>query len=499
MELIHNLVLGFSVSLSFQNIAYCFAGAFVGTLIGVLPGIGTTATLAMLLPLTFGLPPVSALIMLAGIYYGAQYGGSTSAILVNLPGEASSVVTSLDGYELAKRGQAGSALATAALSSFFGGCVSIVLVAAAAPALSKVAIAFGPAEYFSLMVLGLVGAVILAQGSILKAFSMILLGILIGLVGTDTNTGVVRFSFGLVELHDGIGFVVVIMGLFGIGEVISGLEIRELRLLVATKVGSLWSGWGLLRRIAMPAVRGTALGSLLGLLPGGGAVMSSFAAYALEKRIAADSTRFGAGAIEGLAAPEAANNAAAQSSFIPLITLGLPANSVMALMLGAMTIHGIQPGPSAISNQPELFWGLITSMWIGNLILIVLNLPLIGIWVRLLTVPYHFLFPSIVLFCIVGVYSVEYQSLDMFMLAFFGFAGYLLSKLDCEPAPLLFGMILGPMLEQNLRRAMLMSRGDPAIFVERPVSAILLALAVGLVLVAAIPKIRQSREIVFDE
>jgi TctA family transporter len=499
VELFNHLATGFGVALTPINLLYALVGTLLGTLIGVLPGIGPVATIAMLLPTTYALQPVSALIMLAGIYSGAQYGGSTTAILVNMPGEASSVVTCLDGYQMARRGQAGAALAVAALASFFAGTCATVLVAGVSLPLSALALKFGPAEYFSLMVLGLIGAVVLAHGSLLKAIAMILVGLLLGIVGTDVNSGVVRFDFGIPELSDGIGVVVVAMGLFGFAEIITNLESTEKREIIRTKLGGLWFTKEQFRLAAPAAVRGTALGSVLGVLPGGGAMLSAFASYTVEKKVAKDPSQFGKGAIQGVAGPEAANNAGAQSSFIPLLTLGIPENAVMAMMVGAMTIHNIQPGPQVMTSNPGLFWGLIASMWVGNLMLVVLNLPLIGIWIRLLTVPYRLLYPAILLFCAIGVYTVNNTSFDVMQTAFFGLLGVVFAKLACEPAPLLLGFVLGPMMEENLRRALLLSRGDPTVFATRPISAGLLAAAILLVLVITLPNMRRRREEAFQE
>jgi TctA family transporter len=471
----------------------------LGTLIGVLPGIGPVPTIAMLLPITYALPPVSALIMLAGIYYGAQYGGSTTAILVNLPGESSSVVTCIDGYQMARKGRAGTALAIAALGSFIAGTFATMVVAAFAPPLAEVALKFGPAEYFSLMVLGLIAAVVLASGSLVKAIGMIVLGLLLGIVGTDVNSGLQRYSFGIPELSDGIGFVAIAMGVFGFAEIIVNLEHREAREVFTNKVSGLWIKWKDFKE-AFPAIaRGTLLGSGLGILPGGGALLSAFASYTLEKKIAKDPSQFGKGAIQGVAGPESANNAGAQTSFIPLLTLGIPPNAVMALMVGAMTIHSIQPGPQVMTANPQLFWGLIASMWIGNLMLVVLNLPLIGIWVKLLQVPYRLLYPAILLFCCIGVYSLQNNVWDVLMTALFGLIGWLFVKLECEPAPLLLGFILGPLMEENLRRALLLSRGDPTVFVTRPLSATLLAVAAVLLLIVLAPNVRRKREEAFHE
>ena len=499
-ELIANLSLGFGVALSLQNLMYCFFGVVLGTLIGVLPGIGPVATIAMLLPVTFNLPPVSALIMLAGIYYGAQYGGSTTAILVNLPGESSSAVTTLDGYQMARQGRAGKALGIAAIGSFIAGTVATLVIAVAAPPLAEVALKFGPAEYFSLMVLGLVAAVVLAHGSLLKAISMVVLGLLLGLVGTDVNSGVARFSFGVPELSDGIGFVIVAMGMFGFAEIITNLEqVEEKREVFTAKLSNLLPSLQDLKDCSGAITRGTILGSCLGILPGGGALLASFSAYALEKKVSWNSAQFGKGAIQGVAAPEAANNAGAQTSFIPLLTLGIPSNPVMALMIGAMMIQGIAPGPQVMTERPQLFWGMIASMWVGNLMLVVLNLPMIGVWIKLLTVPYRMLYPAILLFCCIGVYSINNSGFDVIMTCLFGVLGYFCMKLECEPAPLILGFILGPMMEENLRRAMLLSRGDPTTFVTKPISAVLLGLAVLMLIVVVSPVLRKKREEAFVE
>src|ERR1700716_3076548 len=517
-DLFSNLALGFHVVFQFVpwspawlgggvsipipvNILLCLVGALVGTLVGVLPGIGTIATVAMLLPITFGLPPVGALIMLAGIYYGAQYGGSTTSILVNIPGEGTSVVTTLDGFQMAKQGRAGPALAIAAIGSFFAGWVSAVLIAVLRAPLTKLALAFGPAEYFSLMVLGLIFATVLAKGPILKAVAMILLGLLLSMVGSDIETGASRMAFNVPELADGLGFATVAMGVFGFAEIIRNLDagVEMDRDLVQQKITGLMPTKKDMIDSAPAIVRGTILGSILGILPGGGAVIASFAAYTFEKKIAKDPSRFGRGAIEGVAAPESANNAAAQTSFIPLLTLGIPPNAVMALMVGAMTIHGIVPGPQVMQKQPELVWGMIASMWIGNLMLIIINLPLVGIWVRLLRVPYRLMFPSIVIFCAIGIYSINNAPVDVILAGGFGLVGYWLIKNDFEPAPLLLGMGLGPLMEENLRRALLISRGDASVFFTRPLSAGLMATGAFLLVLTVLPALRAKRDEVFTE
>lgn len=498
-ELLNHLALGFDTALTLQNLIYCFTGCLLGTLIGVLPGLGPSATIAMLLPVTYTLPPVAALIMLSGIYYGAQYGGSTTAILVNLPGESSSVVTAIDGYQMARQGRAGVALATAGLSSFGAGCVATLVLAAFATPMSELAFKFGPAEYFALMVLGLVGAVVLASGSLVKAVGAIILGLLLGMVGTDVNSGVARYSFDIPELTDSLNFVALAMGLFGFAEIVVNLEQREHRETFTNRVTNLFPTRDDFRRMIPAAMRGTVLGTLLGMLPGGGATLSSFASYTIEKKLSKRPQEFGRGAIEGVAGPEAANNAGAQTSFIPLLTLGIPSNVVMALMVGAMTIHNIQPGPQVMTSNPELFWGLIVSMWIGNAMLIILNLPLIGLWVKLLKVPYRYLYPAILVFCCIGVYSINNNTFDVYQAAGFGVIGYIFVKLSVEPAPLLLGFVLGPMMEENLRRAMLLSRGDFSTFVTRPLSLGLLIAAVLLIALVALPAISKTRQEAFQE
>jgi len=464
-----------------------------------LPGLGPIATIAMLLPATYALPPIAALIMLAGIYYGAQYGGSTTAILVNIPGESSSVVTAIDGYQMARRGRAGVALFTAGFGSFFAGCVATLVLAAFAAPLSEIAFKFGPAEYFSLMVLGLIGAVVLASGSLVKAIAMIVLGLLLGLIGTDVNSGTARYSFDIPELTDGIGFVSVAMGVFGFAEIMSNLEQKEKRETFLDKVTSLWPSKEDFKRMMPSILRGTSIGSILGVLPGGGAALAAFAAYSLEKKTSKHSAEFGKGAIEGVAGPESANNAASQTSFIPLLTLGIPPNAVMALMVGAMTIHNIQPGPQVMSSNPALFWGLIASMWIGNVMLIILNLPLIGVWVKMLTIPYKHLYPAILVFCCIGVYTVNNTNFDIFITAAFGVIGYLFVKLGCEAPPLLLGFVLGPMMEENFRRALLLARGDFTVFVTRPLSLGLLIAAAALVVIVTLPAVKKTREEAFVE
>jgi len=494
MDLLGNLAHGFAVALTFDNLLFALIGAFIGTAIGVLPGIGPVATISLLLPITFGQPATTAIIMLAGIYYGAQYGGSTTAILLNLPGEISSVVTTLEGYKMARNGRAGAALATSALGSFFAGTVATVLVAASGPMLTSVALSFGPADYFSLMLLGLIISAVLAQGSVLKSVAMVVLGVALGLVGTDVQTGQQRFTFGIPELSDGIGFVAVAMGMFGIAEIILNLERPEARSVLKTKVGSLFLTREEFRRAVPSVLRGTVVGSILGILPGGGAALAAFGSYMMERKVSRGRAQFGNGAIEGVAGPEAANNAAAQTSFIPLLTLGIPANAVMALMVGALIIQGIQPGPRMVEAQPDLFWGLICSMWIGNVMLLVINLPMIGMWVKLLQVPYKYLYPSILVFCCIGVYSLNNNVFDVYMTVIFAIFGYVCSKLKMEPAPLLIGFVLGPMMEEHLRRAMLLSRGDPMVFLQRPISGTMLAIAAIALLAMMLPNLRKGKE-----
>jgi TctA family transporter len=491
--------MGFGVALGWQNIGLCFFGCLIGTAIGVLPGIGPLTTMAMVLPVTFWISPVGALIMLAGIFYGAQYGGSTTAILVKIPGETSSVITILDGHAMAQQGRAGPALAIAALGSLFAGSVVTLLIAVGGPPLAKVALLFQSADYVSVMLLGLVSAVVLAHGSVLKAIGMIVLGVLLGLVGTDVSTGEYRMTMGLDVLFDGIGFVPLSMGLFGLAEIMVNLESAGTGDMLAGKVTGLWPSLADLRQSLPAMIRGTAVGAAFGILPGGGPTIAAFSAYSLEKKVSRTPERFGRGAIEGVAAPESANNAAAQACFIPMLSLGIPPNALMALMIGAMMVHGITPGPEIINKQPELFWGLIASMWLGNLMLVVLNLPLIGIWVRLLQVPYSYLFPSIVVLCCIGSYTLSSSTGDVLVMTMFGVIGYAFRKLDCEPAPLLLGLVLGPMLEENFRRAMVLSDGDWSVFVRRPISLGFLVLAAALLLTVTVPGIRRGREEAFLE
>ncbi len=499
MDVISNLMLGLSVALTIKNLTYCFVGVFLGTLIGVLPGIGPLVTIAMLLPITFGLDPVSSLIMLAGIFYGAQYGGSTTAILVNMPGEVSSAVTAIDGYQMARQGRAGPALAAAAIASFAAGIISTFVVAFLGPLVSKWALEFGAAEYFSLMLMGLVFSAVLAHGGLAKSLAMVVVGLMLGLVGTDVTSGLPRFSFGVTELLDGVGFTVLAVGLFAVAEIVQNLA-RTDKVEVFTKdVKNLMPTWADIKAITGPTLRGTMLGSVFGALPGITASVASFSAYMLEKKLAKDPSRFGHGAIEGVAAPEAANNAAAQTHFIPTLTLGIPASAVMALMLGALTMQGIQPGPEVMSSKPELFWGLVVSMLVGNVFLLLLNLPLVGLWARLTQVPYRWLFPAILVFASLGNYSLNNSAVDVYFCAGIGVLGYIFAKLECPPAPLILGYVLGPMLEENLRRALLMSEGSFAVFVTRPISLVFLLISALLLGAMVVPFLRRSLKRVVEE
>ncbi|MFA6507532.1 MAG: tripartite tricarboxylate transporter permease [Treponemataceae bacterium] len=499
MDLIANLSLGFTTAVSPMNLLYCLIGALAGTLVGVLPGISPLNTIAMLLPFTFGMPPTSALIMLAGIFYGAQYGGSTSAILINVPGETSAVVTCLDGYQLARQGKAGKALGIAALASFFAGCVATIVIAVISQPLATFAMKFNSPEYFSLMILGLIAAVTLSAGSPIKAITMVVIGVLAGLVGIDVNSGAARLTFGRMELAEGMDFVPVVVGLFGIGEVVANLEVGQDRNILKGKIKGLLPDWAEIK-YAFPAIlRGTALGTMLGILPGGGAALSSFAAYAAEKKASKHPETFGKGEIRGVAAPEAANNAGAQTSFIPMLTMGIPTNALMALMIGAMMIHGIQPGPMVITKQPELYWGIVVSMWVGNLMLLIINLPLVRVWVALLKVPYRLLFPAIIMFCCVGAFASMNSTFSVWLMLGWGIAGYFFKKIGIQPAPMILGFVLGPMLEENFRRTMNISNGNPAVFIQRPISAVLLAISVTFILLLALPSLRKKREILNED
>ncbi|MBI3936639.1 MAG: tripartite tricarboxylate transporter permease [Betaproteobacteria bacterium] len=499
MEIFNNLILGFSVALSLQNLLYCFIGVFVGTAIGVLPGVGPLVTIAVLLPITFNLAPIPALIMLAGIYYGAQYGGSTTSILMNLPGETSSVVTCIDGYQMARQGRAGPALAIAAVGSFAAGCVGTLLIVLFGPPIAEMALKFGAPEYFSLMLMALVAAACLAHGDMVKSLAMVVVGLMLGIVGTDVNSGMARYSFGISELTDGIGFTVVAVGLFAVSEIVKNLETAEQQHVFTKNIKDIMPTRKDLKDSTWPIVRGTAIGAFFGALPGTGPAISSFSTYMVEKKISKHPEKFGTGAIEGVAGPEAANNAAAQTAFIPTLTLGIPGSATMALMLGALTIQGIAPGPQVMTQKPDLFWGLIASMWIGNLMLVVLNLPLVGMWVQLLKIPYRWLFPSIIMFSAIGNYSINNSPMDLYLVAGMGILGYVLMKLECEPAPLILGFVLGPLMEENLRRALLISRGDPSVFFTRPISLAFMIASVVILIIMIMPAFRKKKEEAYEE
>jgi putative tricarboxylic transport membrane protein len=488
MDTVQQILYGFGVALQPINLLFCFLGAVAGTLVGVLPGLGPTAAMAMLLPVTFGIPPTGAVIMLAGIYYGAQYGGSTTSILVNIPGEAASVVTCLDGYQMARQGRAGPALGISAFGSFIAGTIGVLALSFVAPPLVDAALSFGPPEYFALVCLGLTVLTFLAHGSMIKALMMAVFGLFLGTVGIDPITGVQRFTFGRMDLMEGIGMVQIAMGMFGIAEILSNIEQTIKISVFEAKLKGLFPNLEDWKRSIGAILRGTGIGFFLGILPGGGAIISSFASYAVEKRVSKHPEKFGTGVIEGVAAPESANNAAAQGAFIPMITLGIPSNVVMALLLGALMIHGITPGPLLMTQHPDLFWGFITSMYIGNLMLLVLNLPLIPMWVRFLKVPYPILFPFILLFCLIGVYTINNNVFDIYLMIFFGIFGYLVRKLHFEAAPLILAVVLGPMMEKALRQSLTMSKGDFSIFFTRPISAVLLGVAILLLALPMIPR-----------
>jgi len=494
MELLDNLLFGFSVALSLENIIFCFIGVLLGTLIGVLPGIGPPATIAMLLPITFQVSPIASIIMLAGIYYGASYGGSTTAILVNLPGETSAVVTCMDGYQMARQGRAGPALAIAAIGSFFAGTFCTMLIAMFGPPIAQLGLKFSAPEYFSLMLMGLIAAAVLSHGSLIKSLGMVIVGLLLGTVGTDVETGTKRLTFDTLELADGISFVVIAIGIFAIGEIISNLGEKDRSEVFTSKVDHLYPTKEDLKQSFWPIMRGTGLGAFFGILPGTGPAIASFSSYMLEKKVARDPSRFGHGAIEGVAGPEAANNADVQCKFIPMLTLGIPASATMAIILGALMIQGIRPGPDIVNNNPALFWGLIVSMWIGNLMLVVLNLPLIGIWVSVLKVPYRLLYPAILVFSFIGIYSLNTSAFEVYLMAGLGIVGFIWTKLDCSPAPVMLGVVLGPMMEENLRRAMMISRGDPMVFLTRPISLCFLIVTALILIMMMAPALRSRWE-----
>jgi putative tricarboxylic transport membrane protein len=483
MELLGNLWLGLQVAADPINLLYCFFGVFLGTVVGVLPGIGALAAISLLLPITYHIPPTAAIIMLAGVYYGAQYGGSTASILLNLPGTPSSAVTCLDGYPMARKGKAGVALFVTTIASLAGAMSGLVLLTLFSPVIAEIGLKFGPAEFCAMMLLGLVAASSVSAGSAVKGLSMMVLGLLLGMVGTDINSGAARFSFDIPELMDGINLVALAMGLFGVAEVVRCINSADTnRKIENISLRSLMPSRDEFKATVKPMARGSALGASLGALPGVGPSIAAFMAYAIEKKVAKDPSRFGQGAIEGVTAPESANNAAAQTAFVPSLSLGIPGDAVMAVMLGALIIHGIQPGPMLITEQPSLFWGLVVSFAIGNIMLVILNLPTIGLWVALLRIPFAWMYPAILVFVALGVYSVNNNTFDILMVTVLGILGYLLMVLRFEPAPLLLGYILGPLLEEYLRRALLISRGDPMVFLERPISATLLALTLALLL-----------------
>ena len=493
MDLADNLITGFSVALQPHNIFFCFIGVLIGTLIGVLPGIGPVGAMSILLPITFGISPVTAIIMLSGIYYGAQYGGSTTSILVGIPGEAASVVTMLDGHQMALKGRAGPALGIAAFGSFIAGTIGIIGLMLLAPPLASIALRFGPPEYFALMIMGLVILTYLAQKSMAKSLMMAGVGVLAGVVGLDTMTGLPRFTFGIPDLLDGIGIAPLAMGLFGVSEILLNVEKTIKQGVVVSQVKNLLPSRQDWKESFAPIMRGSFLGFLLGILPGGGAVLSSFISYSTEKRVSKTPEKFGHGAIAGVAGPEAANNAAAQAAFIPLLTLGIPANAVMGILLGALMIHGITPGPLMIQKNPELFWGTVTSMYLGNAMLLVLNLPLIGLWVRLLRVRYAVLFPLILFIALIGAYVINGSEMDLYLMLFFGVVGYLMRKFDYEPAPLILAYVLSPILEDSLRQSLIISGGSMGIFVSRPIAAGFLFIALMLLISAVLPAIRKKR------
>ena len=493
MDFLANITYGFSIALTPSNLIYCFIGVFIGTLVGVLPGIGPVGAMSLLLPSTFSVSPVAAIIMLSGIYYGAMYGGSITSILLNIPGEAASVITCLDGYQMAQQGRAGPALGISCFGSFIGGTFSIIGLMLVAPPLAEAALRFGPPEFFSLMVLGIVLLIYLASGSIAKAFVMAVLGIILGIIGIDPSTGAQRFTFGILELNDGIGLVPLVMGLFGISEVLLNAEKAIQREITKTNIKNLLPNSDDWKKSSGPILRGSITGFLLGILPGGGALVSSFLSYAIEKRISKNPEKFGRGAIEGVAGPETANNSATGGAFIPLLTLGIPANVTMAMLLGALLIHGMQPGPMLMKNHPDLFWGLVISMYIGNGLLLLLNLPLIGLWVQVLKVPYRILFPLILLFCLIGVYSINYSVTDMLIMIIFGVFGYLMKKFEYEGAPLVLAYVLGPLLEMSLKQSLVMSDGNFAIFFTRPLSLIGMVVGIFLSIFSMLPWLAKKR------
>jgi TctA family transporter len=493
MDTMDGLLYGLQIIMQPSTLLYCFGGVFLGTLIGVLPGIGALATISLLLPITYQIPPTQAIVMLAGVYYGASYGGSTASILLNLPGTASSAVACLDGYPMAQKGKAGVALFMTTIASFFGSMIGLFLLIMFAPAITELGFKFGPAEYFSIMLMGLIAASTLSMGSPAKSLAMVVLGLLLGSIGTDVNSGVARFSFDIPELTDSISLVALAMAVFGVSEVVAKVNqvqgtISNEKITMRTMTPSRQE----FKDSIMPMLRGSAVGSFFGALPGTGGSISSFMAYAVEKKVAKDPSRFGKGAIEGVTAPESANNAGAQTAFVPTLTLGIPGDATMALMLGALMIHGIQPGPSMMSEQPEIFWGLIVSFGVGNILLLVLNIPLVGLWVSILRIPYRVLYPIILVFMSLGVYSVNNNTFDVYVVAALGTLGYFMNVFKFPAAPLLLGFVLGPLVEENLRRALLLSRGDMMTFIERPISASILAVTAVLLIWAVWSSIKSD-------
>jgi putative tricarboxylic transport membrane protein len=493
MHYLDNLRLGLSVALSPGNFLYCLIGAVIGTVVGVLPGLGPVTTIAMLLPLTFKIPAIASLIMLAGIYYGAHHAGSTTAIMLNMPGDPSSVVICFDGHPMARQGRAGPALCISALSSFFAGSVAVIAILFLSPLLSSVALSFGPAEYASMVLLALLATAVLSGGSLLINVPMVLVGVLLGTVGMDVNSGVERFTFGIGSIADGLDFVTIAVGIFAIAEIVGRAALPPPPASPTAKIKSLLPARADLAASWRAILRGTGIGAVLGILPGTGPLVSSFASYNVEKQLSRTPEEFGRGAIAGVAGPEAANNAAALTHFIPMLTLGIPAGAAMALMLGALIIQGIQPGPAVATQHPDLFWGVIVSMWVGNLMLLVLNLPMVGLWIRLLMIPYRLLYPAILVFCCIGVYSVANSTISVFLAAGFGVFGYIMRVLGCQPAPLILGFILAPVLEVNLRRAMLLSQGDPTVFVTHPISLLFLTLTAAVVVFSGVGAWRRRR------
>jgi putative tricarboxylic transport membrane protein len=493
MDILGYLMQGAQVAFQPMNLLFCFVGVLMGTLVGILPGLGPTAAIALLLPVSFHIPPVSTIIMLAGIYYGAMYGGSTTSILVNIPGEAASVITCIDGHQMAKKGRAGPALGIAAFGSFIAGTIGVIGIMLVAPPMARFALAFGPAEYFALMLMGIVIIIYMSSGSILKDFLTALFGLLLGTIGMDTISGTQRLTFGVLELTDGIGFIPAVMGLFGISEILINVEQVMATTLVTEKVKGLLPNLKDWKESFWPMIRGTVMGFFIGVLPGPAPVISTYSSYAMEKKLSKTPEKFGTGHIVGVAGPEAANNAASSGAMIPLFTLGIPSNSVIAVLLGAFMIHGLQPGPTFISKYPDVFWATVVSMYLGNVMLLILNLPLIPLWVKVLKVPYAILFPLILVFCLIGVYSLNFSQVEIGLMIGFGVLGYLMRKFQFEMPPLILALVLGPMMESNLRLSLLLAQGDPTVFVRRPISAVFIAVSAVLIVSSLIPGIQKRR------